>query len=193
MRLITYLLLIACAGCASTTPATQSQTAPTDQRGVEANPPTSPPTQQARTELKLKEGMTPAMEAILRGADKLVLFSVDPRSGLFDDRSRGGASGSFRGGHQILGSVEVKDAREREQLVKAWEDGLGGDVSMCWAPRHGIRAIRGDEALEIIVCFQCSHFYADTATERSSGAIRSSTATIFNRILKAAGVPLSPR
>ena len=192
MRVLPYLLLVVCVGCASATPATQSQAVPSDRRDVEANPQTSPPSQQAYNEPELKEQMTPAMAAILRGADKLVLFSIDPRSSLFDDSNPGGASGTFRG-HRILGSVEVKDAREREQLVKAWEDGLGGDVSMCWTPRHGIRASRGGETLEIIVCFQCSHFYANTANEKSGGAIKSSTGAVFNRILKAAGVPLSPK
>jgi hypothetical protein len=74
---------------------------------------------------------------ILDEADEFELYSLDPW---------GREPEGFHG-WKILGKTAVKDGTSRRSIIDALERGISenhGAVAMCFNPRHGVRAIRGD-------------------------------------------------
>jgi hypothetical protein len=85
-------------------------------------------------------------------ADRLNIYSL----------SREQASGSEGcerlHGYPILSQVDVVGPRTAEvysSLRAGSEEGTLGQ--RCFMPRHGVRAIRGEKALDLVICFACTN------------------------------------
>ena len=136
------------------------------------------------------------LQTFLRNADDFVLFSIESVPD-FERKS----TNTFQN-HVILGQLEVKSVATREKLIAALDKGIGEesasvppDVTInlpdCFNPRHGIRARKGDETVELLICFECNQIYvtSHSATNQLFMTTGKPAAT-FNKVLKDAGVPL---
>jgi hypothetical protein len=134
----------------------------------------------------------------LKHADRFILFSLEPylepHSKLADKSSR--SPEKFHG-FLILGKTEITDKTERKQLLNDLFDciptGRPPWIAMCFNPRHGIRAIRNGENVDLLICFECGRMYVFASkndSEYSSINFDRSKPSEFNRVLKAADVKL---
>lgn len=64
----------------------------------------------------------------------------------------------------------------------------GGELSRCWIPHHGIKAIIGDEIIKIAICYMCGSFRGLIDEDDFFGTFpneeESSSIKIFNKITK---------
>jgi len=131
----------------------------------------------------------PADAAVaLNEAPEWELFSLDPCIEEDpDDSSR------FHG-WKILGSTQITDATTRQKLMQALVESVAanpGVTAACFAPRHGIRVQYKDQQHDFVVCFECYRAIRYTDDKRQAGFNPTdSPAEAFNRVLKAAEVPL---
>ena len=99
--------------------------------------------------------LPPDVVEILNGGESFMLLSLDPLAGA-------NASQDMFHGHAVLGRAEIHDARQRKDLLRALYSGIANaesKIAKCWSPRHGLRVARGNEAVDMIICFECLHLY----------------------------------
>jgi hypothetical protein len=124
---------------------------------------------------------------LLRNADTLVLFSLEPFSGPSDPRG-------FHG-WPVLGQVAI-DKEDREAFVDAVIAGAASNDSkraLCFDPRHGIRAVSKAGTVDLVICFECSQVEVFYSGGSSDYFIPNSTLheTLSARLSKA-GIPVAP-
>src|SRR5262249_35638882 len=88
--------------------------------------------------------------AILNEADQLELLSLDP------DQEKD-SKDKFHGWN-VLGKTEIKDKKAREGVVSAVSKGVkesDGTRANCFEPRHGVRASKGKQTVDLVICFEC--------------------------------------
>jgi hypothetical protein len=131
-------------------------------------------------------------QAILEGAPSVTLISLSPESvPLFSFRPS-----TRRGfhGYRILGSTEVGGEAKSELLGKLYT-ALAEDAqpNRCFNPRHGIRATAGERHIDLVICFECKQVQSFVYNKKSGAVIGASAAETFDKILRAARVPLSEK
>lgn len=64
---------------------------------------------------------------------------------------------------------------------------------MCFNPRHGIRAKKTDQVLDLVICFECEKLYAykSDGIEHDTVQLKRSAQPILDDVLKEAGIPLA--
>src|SRR5829696_4569024 len=133
---------------------------------------------------KIPEGARAALEE----ADRFELLSVVP------DRQPDRPEDDFHG-WTVLGRTPVTDADTRSALVTALKKGAGendGIAANCFNPRHGIRATRGDQMVDFVICFECLQVQVYAGAGRAGGFLTTaSPQPAFDRVLREAGVPLA--
>jgi hypothetical protein len=101
-------------------------------------------------------------KSFLMTADEFTLLSLDP------DRGAGQKAKSAFRGYRVVGSTAIVAPKEKTSLVNALENGIadGRTIAMCFNPRHGIRAKKGDQTIDCLICFECSQvvIYSNSAT-----------------------------
>jgi hypothetical protein len=131
-----------------------------------------------------------AVRDVLANADTFELLSLNPDGGTTRE------PGHFWG-WRVLGSIAVESPVTRDEVVAALKRGIAeneGWVADCFDPRHGIRAARGGESVELVVCFECAQVYIyPDGKWGGSVLVTGSPEPVFDRILSAAGVPLAPK
>lgn len=132
-------------------------------------------------------GLPADIQTTLESADTFTLFSIDPTPAF-----EGKATNTFQG-RIILGQLDVQSRGTRMELIDALNQGIsaGKSVALCFNPRHGMRARKGDETVELLICFECGQIYV-TSHSATSQLFMTTTnpASIFNRVLKEAGIPV---
>jgi hypothetical protein len=136
------------------------------------------------------------LEDFLKNADEFTLFSLNPDPD-FEHKS----TNTFLN-HVILGQVKIKRPATRTALIAALNDGIARNqrdlppgvsfaLPNCFNPRHGIRAKKGDEIVEFLICFECSQIQVSSNKGKSWFFITAKkSAAVFNSVLKKNGVPL---
>ena len=138
---------------------------------------------------------------VLEQPDQFTLFSLDPYTLVRDPETGEGVYGCSGGrfhGFVVLGHTAVEDAARRAELLHALYEGFAGAIRPrpCYEPRHGIRATRGKQAVDLVICFTCSpvQVYPDAASDCFSWyKVSASPRPFFDQVLTQAGVPLCPR
>jgi hypothetical protein len=136
------------------------------------------------------------LENLLLNADQFTLFSINP------DADYEQTSTNMFQGYDILGQFDIKSDATRTELVAALNQGIGakhrlhipGSINAapsCFNPRHAIRVKKGNETVDLLICFQCQKIEI-TANQANKWYFLTSNepATLFNEVLKQAGVPL---
>jgi hypothetical protein len=97
----------------------------------------------------------------LETSDQVIFYSLNPNnyvelpSGALVKQTKGETFHS----NSVLGKVVITDPAEKEALVNSLFDSLSDGSTMCHEPRHGIRAVRGNQKMDLTVCFMCSNVY----------------------------------
>lgn len=94
----------------------------------------------------------------------------------------------------VLGKVDVKDPEKRKEILTAFQEGIDrsdGTMNKCFWPRHGIRVVKGQRTIDYVICFECLQFEKHEGSSESNRAITRIPQTLFNQVLKDAGVPLA--
>jgi hypothetical protein len=140
--------------------------------------------------------LPPDAQTLLANADAFTLFSINP-----EPDSDHNATNTFES-HEILGQLEIQSKDTRMELIDALNKGISAEnrflwpgpraLPTCFNPRHGIRAKKSGETIELLICFECKQIYikSSSATNQLFLTTREPAAT-FNNILKDAGVPLA--
>ncbi len=91
------------------------------------------------------------VKSLLLGAQEMCIFRLSPRIG----------------GHTIIGDVTLSEPT-KSLLAAAIIEGIAesDDIARCFVPRHALRARRGDEVLEMVICFQCDSIRATFGEEK---------------------------
>jgi hypothetical protein len=139
------------------------------------------------------------LENLLTNADTFTLFSINPDTYFYHK-----STNTFQG-YAILGQLDVNPVKTRAKLIADLDDGIrqvakseagGLYVSTgCFNPRHGIRAKKGDQIIELLICFECGEIQIHSNDGKSwdfniPTGVGPKPADIFNDVLKDAGVPL---
>jgi len=130
--------------------------------------------------------------------EQLTLFSIDGRNADGGPHERGHGVpppvGMFHD-YPVLGSVEITDPGERQQIIAALKDGIarGGVTAACFLPRHGLRAVEKGKVVEYVICFECGQFHAFQDGQNAPGGnINSDIKKFLNQPLQNAGIPIAP-
>lgn len=102
---------------------------------------------------------------VLKNAETFEVLSLDPI--LIENRmeEQDPTIEEFHG-YAVRGRVAVADADLQEHLLQDLKDGINvcwnGMMVRCFMPRHGIRATRGKEVVDLVICFECRriHIYS---------------------------------
>jgi len=144
----------------------------------------------ADDQAKQKNELPASALEILEGAETLILVSVDFRKEERDETK-------FFHGFQTLGEIEVKNAAERKELLAALRKGVEENQdtgAKCFVPRHGIRATFKGKSVDLVICFECMWVYVYESDQKRRILMTSdSPQPVFDKLLKAAKVPLAPK
>jgi hypothetical protein len=125
-------------------------------------------------------------KAILEQAEEFELLSLDPK----DWPS---VKDGFHG-CRVLGKVTITDAKLRQQLVQAFEQGVTeykGSGVKCNFPRHGIRVTYQGKTVDFLICFQCAHVGIFVDGQQQHLLVGPSPRDAFNKVLAEAKIPLA--
>jgi hypothetical protein len=136
-----------------------------------------------------KNKIPDAAKAILEKADEFELYSLDP------DRTKEKPKDAFHG-WKVLGKTAIKDKKDRERVLAAVFKGVAdsdGSVAACFNPRHGIRAVKGETTVELVICFECLSLEIWQGEKRSTALTAHTPQPALDKVLKDAGVTLPKR
>lgn len=143
----------------------------------------------------INSGLT-TQRKILENNQQFILYSLDPSSrysvSTIATETRKSVKEKFHN-YDVLGKTRITNPAIKAKLVEALESGIdeGGSAGMmCFDPRHGIRAVRGDQTVDLVICFECQKI--SVYTNRSSGTAYTSSSPRkdFNDVLVDAKIPL---
>lgn len=134
-------------------------------------------------------GLPPELNDFLRTADTFILFSIEPFPG-----GQAPSTNTFCG-RTVVGRLAIKRPETRASLMDALDKGIRAipppppgipaPLPDCFFPRHGIRAIKGDETIELLICFECSQVQVSSNKNRSWFFMTDNKpASTFNGVLK---------
>jgi hypothetical protein len=130
--------------------------------------------------------------AILDDAESFELLCLDP-----ERTERGEQTASTYHGWKVLGVAAVPDADTRQRLLTALKRGVDenkGAVAACFNPRHGIRATRGSDTAELVICFECFSAEVYLGGRRTGNFLTTnSPQPVFDDVLRAADVLLAKK
>jgi hypothetical protein len=134
-------------------------------------------------------GLPPDAQTVLHEAEKFELYSLDPEA------SRISLTNNFHGWN-VAGSTTITNAQTRKELITAFEKGVKGAnmLANCFEPRHGIRATKGTQTFDFVICFRCLQVVLfDEHGKESTVCITASPQPTFEKVLIEERVPAPPR
>jgi len=105
-------------------------------------------------------------------------------------------AGSMFHNYRVLGQTEIDDENIQERIRAIFDDGITDRhfSSACFSPKHGIRAVKNGQTLDIVICFHCSlakmYLNNKPVADYHFGSIHQPD---FDAILKDANVPLAEK
>lgn len=139
------------------------------------------------------------VRAVLDKPDEFTLFSLKPLSHLVGGVEKWTAKGKeLFHGEGVVGKIAVKETKDRERVVSALHRAVAypsEGTALCFIPHHGIRARKGKETVEIVICFTCSRIHLHTAQGKTEFQISDcyKFGREFDVVLTRLGVPLEPK
>jgi hypothetical protein len=118
-------------------------------------------------------------KSILENANRLELLSLDPHH-------RSEDSAGYFYGYPVLRTVVVTSPDTRKALVSAFEravEASDGRVAACFNPRHGLRASKGTNHEDFVICFECAQVVA-RGDVQGRFLISDSAVTVFDSVLR---------
>ena len=146
----------------------------------------------ARVRAQIAKLLPSTVRAALERPDRLQLYSLHPYPHLYDEPVI--ESEAFHG-YKVIGQALVTEPSDREQLVEALYDGLSssdGRVAACFHPRHGLRAVRGDHVVDLVICYECRQVDVVVDGKRTGHTTTSRPEHVFDAALRAFDLPQAP-
>jgi hypothetical protein len=132
--------------------------------------------------------------------DQLVLYSIDLQTWAEVDFNPAAAeaTGKLLDGYPVLGKVPITDLAQRRQVLSAIRRAVRKPPpgKACFVPRHALRAVKGNEIVDMVICFECGnykHYQGGRLVSAFTPPISSDAEPLFDKILTDAGVPLAPK
>lgn len=98
----------------------------------------------------IEDSVPDAARAVLENADSLEVFAIDPAP-------QEGAARTLRG-YPIARSASVAKEQRRPLVDKLYEGIVANSrhiSAYCFEPHHALRATKGAETVELVICFTC--------------------------------------
>lgn len=138
-------------------------------------------------------GPAPELRAIIEHADRATLYSIWPHPG-HRSTPPPTSEGEFHG-FPVLGKVELREETTRSRVLQALlisvDDNFAGD-SLCFEPRHALRLSRGTDEVDLVICYYCGYMIITKGKESERVCLSSSSKAALNRVLREAGIKLTP-
>ena len=83
------------------------------------------------------------------------------------------------------------DPKKIAALKQGVSENVDGMAASCFNPRHGIRVIEKGVTTDFVICFECLQVQVYSGSSTSGFLTMSSPQPEFDKVLKAAGVPLA--
>jgi hypothetical protein len=133
----------------------------------------------------------PAFLQALASSDKVVLYSIDGTEK--EDKAVFKDAEKFQG-YPVLGKLDLKDVRVRQQVVEALHQGIVENVGFakCFWPRHAFQATRGGKTTDYVICFQCNWIKVIDGNKVEDIVTTNHAQKLLNQLLKDAGIPIAP-
>jgi hypothetical protein len=130
--------------------------------------------------------------------DRLILYSLDPLHPDQGDLAEADRKGEYLYYFPVLGKVEVADSRQRREILAAIRRAIRNPPkpANCFEPRHAVRAVKGSQTVDVVICFECRNYSVSRTQESLSGTtltIAPDPEPLFDKILSDAGVPLAKK
>ncbi len=94
----------------------------------------------------------------------------------------------------IIGQTSIDDKKTRQQLLDALYKGADNDRQMaCFDPHHGIRATKGLQTMDLVICFTCNTLQVSGNVTTGNLYITSAPRDTFDHVLQEHQVPLATR
>jgi hypothetical protein len=126
---------------------------------------------------------------ILENSQQFTLISLAPLP-YFEPKAK-----DYWHGFRVLGQTVVTNQDQRADLIAALYDSMAGEgaTKACFSPRHGIRAVRDGNPIDLVICFSCGLMKVYTPYGQAEGGVTKPSQKYFDRALRQAGVELPNR
>jgi hypothetical protein len=102
------------------------------------------------------EGLSSGSRLVLEAPEAVELLALVPFPTVVEAPLKAGER-SFHG-FRVRSSGPLEDARAAAALIELLREGVArgdGKVALCFLPRHGLRVSRGEDRVDLVVCFEC--------------------------------------
>ena len=126
-----------------------------------------------------------SIKNILENADSFEFYSLEPL--------KKNEEGDKLHGWFVLGKVKIK-CEEQKQIIESLYKSIAdsnGVGARCFAPRHGIRAKKGEETVDLLVCFECYKVLIIKGDKRGQETLTASAQKVFDKILEKHNITLA--
>jgi hypothetical protein len=135
-----------------------------------------------RSRRAVKAAFPEGSSAILDHADKLTLYELDPTQ-----RGKSTAGKTFWE-YPVVSEKDVTDPKEREELVQTLygcmaEQKVG---ARCFVPHHGLRAVRGDKSVDLVLCFTCQWIHIHYGGKTKVALLAARGMPVYDKALRPA-------
>jgi len=101
-------------------------------------------------------------------------------------------------GYEILGHAPLTTREQREKLTLLLFQGIvesDGRVAGCFNPRHGVRAVRDGEVVDLVICYECLQIKIHAVAPKDSKLVLTSQAVEprVTKLYESVGLQLAPR
>ncbi len=127
---------------------------------------------------------------ILESPDTFEILALDPMP-----HELSPSEGEIFHGYRVLGQIELSSAGERRQLLEAIYRGIHeseGMAAACFNPRHGIHAVRAQDTVDLVICFECLSMQVYGPSGRDSVLTHSSVEPSVSAIYRSNGLKIAP-
>ena len=123
---------------------------------------------------------------VLEAPDRMTLFTLNPVQ--VADGKLSPEAERLRN-YGVLGKAEITDPTIRRRLVEAVYEGLkadGAGPANCFFPRHGLRFEKGEQTIEVLICFECTwvYVYPDGAENETRLLFSAGVKPVFDSVIK---------
>ena len=118
-------------------------------------------------------------QGTLEASSEITLYSLKPQAVPLTSRVA-----AFRG-YPIVTRVVLRGDEKAKVLGKLYTS-LAEDAepARCFLPRHGIRAVKGDRYVDLVICFECRQAISYVDGNKGGAVLSESAQPYFDEVLK---------
>jgi hypothetical protein len=118
-------------------------------------------------------------QTTLETSAEITLYALKPQSVPLTSRVE-----AFHG-YPILDRVVLRGEEKAKLLGKLYTSiAEDAEPARCFIPRHGIRAVKGDRSVDLVICFECQQVDSYVDGNRGGSTISKSSQPYFDEVMK---------